>query len=711
MKALVNIDIGGTFTDCFVTYEGGFVYRKTPTTTYNLSVGFLKSIEECAQAMKMPLRELLQNTEMIRYSTTIAMNRLIERKGPLLGLMITEGFEDTIYIGRGSAWADGLPVKEQRNMARAKRAVPLIPKPMTVGIKERVEYTGKVLRPLDEEDTREKIRYLVGKGARGIVVSLLFSYLNASHEQRIKEIFMEEFPDSYLGNVPIVLSSEVLPKRLEYTRTMTTVLNAYLHQSMSEELGGMWDVLRDTAYTEPLMMVHNTGGMAKMFRTTAVNTYNGGPVAGVMGGLYWGGVYKSGNVIVTDMGGTSFDIGIIVKGSMRFYQFKPVIDRWLVDQTMLETRSIGAGGGSIAKIHPSIIGRVDVGPESNGSNPGPACYNQGGTEATVTDADVVLGYIDPNYFHGGKKKLNAKAASEAIKKNVAEPLGWEIGEAAAVIKDIVDGNMGNEIYKETVLKGYDPREFVLLAFGGAGPTHCCGYEKYVGTQRIVCFPFSPVFCAFGSSIMDLVHLYEQSSHIILMAPSTKRKYADYDLFNRIVDGLKEKATRDFESENVPLDKIIFSLELDMKFGGQLNVKRTSSPRLSLTSEADIDMIIDSFIREYSEAYSPLGIYPEGGVIIENFVLRGTYITPKIQFPKTVPKGADPRKALVRKREVFWRKAGTYVDTPIFREHLLECGNLISGPAVVEAEDTSIVIPEGWSFRKDEYLNGILERSP
>ena len=433
---MIDVDIGGTFTDCYVTTPTGRLIRKTPTTGYNLSVGFMRAIRAAAEELGIGFADLLAETELIRYSTTVAMNKLIERKGPRLALITTEGFEDVIYIGKGSQWADGLTVTEQRDVSAIDKPLPLIPREMVLGVRERIDSNGDVVRPLDEADFVERLRELVDRGARGFVVSLVWSYANPAHEQRVRQLIEQEYPDAYLGSMPITLSSEIVNKRLEYPRTMTTILNAYLHRALSDEIRGIGDELRSAGYDRSLMLVHNSGGMADSLRTTAVQTYNGGPVAGLIGSGYLGNVYGYENVIFTDMGGTSFDVGLVVAGSTRFYQFRPVVDRWLVDMTVLETKSIGAGGGSIAWVDESLGNRLQVGPRSAGSDPGPVAYAQGGTEPTVTDADVVLGYLDPEYFHGGQIALDRERAARAIRNRIARPLGVSVEEAAVLIKRI-----------------------------------------------------------------------------------------------------------------------------------------------------------------------------------------------------------------------------------------------------------------------------------
>jgi len=455
-------------------------------------------------------------------------------------------------------------------------------------------------------------------------------------------------------------------------------------------------------------MIHNTGGMASVLRTSAVNTYNGGPVAGLMGSSYIGRLYGDKNVVTSDMGGTSFDIGMVAEGSPRFYQFMPVIDRWLVDATIIDTHSIGAGGGSIAKVNELIANRLEVGPESAGSMPGPVAYNQGGTEPTVTDADVVLGYINPDNFHGGAIKLDRLRAEGAILEKVAKPLGVGVEEAAFMIRRIVDGNMGQAIWRETVLKGFDPREFVLFAFGGAGPTHCCGYARTAEMDKVVVFPFAPTFCAFGSSTMDIVHVYERSRRLHLLDPATQEYMTDFEAFNSTVAVLEEAARRDFTGEGYREDEIEYTLELDMKFGGQLNVKRATSPVLRVTNQDDVIRIREAFEREYAEAYSPLGLNPQAGIEIHNFVIRGRVAQPKPDVPRFEVGGPDPSQARIGSRQAYWGPDVGWVEAPVYGQDRLKAGNVLEGPAIVEAEDTTIVIEPHWRLSVGEYMDGILE---
>ena len=703
----IDIDVGGTFTDMVLNYNGKTILKKTPTTPHDLSACFLNVIEEAGKELEMGPEELLPEVGLVRYSTTVAMNRLIERKGPRLGLIATEGHEDAVLIGKGAQWVDGTRVSERRNLAPQKKPEPLISRELIVGVKERVDSFGQVIRPLDEEDVRQKVRYLVDQGVRGFVVSLLWSPVNPSHERRIKQIIREEYKEYTLGYMPVVLASDVIGRSGEYQRSMTAILDAYLFRAMQMELAAMWDRLRDYQYKGPLMMVHNSGGMAEVFKTDAVRTYSAGPVAALIGShkLAQGLGYK--NVIACDVGGTSFDIGLVVDQSVRNYDFRPILDRWMVGISMLQTMSIGAGGGSIASVNKMLGNRVEVGPQSAGAYPGPACYDQGGEEPTVTDADLVLGYLDEDYYFGGQMLLNKKKAEETIKSKIADPLGVSVEEAAILIRKIVDENMGTAIRKEIHLRGYDPRDFDLFAIGGGGPTHVAGYMGDIPTA--VVFPFSPVFSAHGSSVMDVMHIYENSRRFVLMEPGTRKFGTNYDDFNGVVDLLIERAKKELAGEGMPVDDAVFRLELDMLYGGQVHRKRSSSPVLHVNSEADMKAVYDEFEQEFSNAFSPLVCHPDGGVYVESFVLTASIPTEVPDIPEYPVAGPDPSEALRTKRPCFWGNGG-FEETLVYDYSKLKAGNQISGPSILETEYTTLVVPPGYICRVDEHLFARIERA-
>jgi N-methylhydantoinase A/acetophenone carboxylase len=710
MPVITGIDVGGTFTDCFMEVDGETSVIKVPTTYYDFSVCFFKALEEGAEKFGVSVEELLEETGSIRYSTTIGTNSIIERTGPKLGLITTAGFEDTIYIGRARQWADGGAITENKDLARIQKPVPLIAREMVVGVKERIDCFGQVAMPLDREDVRQKLQYLVDGGAMGFAVCLLWSFRNPAHEQMIREIIEEEYPENYLGNMPVLLSSEVSPMAGEYGRFMTTIVNAYMHKDLSEQLAGLEEQLREKGFKKPLTLVHNTGGMKKVSRTKAVYTHNAGPVAGVFGSRYVGKLYEKENIIFTDMGGTSFDMGIVAGGAIRSHDFIPVIDRWRTQIPAVETRSIGAGGGSIAWLNTIMGNLLEVGPQSAGAMPGPAAYNMGGTEPTVTDADIVLGYLNPRFYLGGKMRLNKDKALAAIREKIAGPLGIDEVEAAFRIKKIIDARMGQEIYKEVALRGHDPREFVLFVSGGAGATHCCGFNAYLDAPKIITCPYSPVFGAFGSTTLDVLHIFEKSSHLKLFTFGGQQYLQEYDSFNRVVAELEEAAVRDLKLEGFVPEQVQFILELEMKYGSQMHATKITSPVTRVRSEEDVRAICDAFARAYVELYTPEAAYPEGGIEADTFFLRAWAPQPHFAFTGQPLAGAIPGSRAVKEtRPVFWEEYMLFHPTVVYDYGELACGNVIEGPAIIEAEDTTYCIAPGYRFMLDQYRNGILEQ--
>jgi N-methylhydantoinase A/oxoprolinase/acetone carboxylase beta subunit len=702
----IDIDVGGTFTDLVLNFNGKALIKKSPTTPYDLSVCFTRVIEDGATALGMKIEELLPAIEMIRYSTTIALNRLIEKKGPRLGLITTEGHEDVVLLGRGAQWIDGTRVSERRNLAVQNKPDPLIPRDMIVGVKERVDSRGHIIRPLDENDVREKVRYLTSRGARGFVVALLWGFLNPANERRVKEIIRDEYKEFHIGYLPVVLAGQVVGKLGEYERTMAAILDAYLQRSMQIELSAMWDKLREKGYSKPLLMIQSSGGIAEVFRTAASRTFNSGPVSGLMGAHHVAKILGYQNVVMTDMGGTSFDVGLVVKDSVRSYDFRPIIDRWMVGITMIKTLSIGAGGGSIASVNKLLENRVQVGPRSAGSIPGPACFNLGGTEPTVTDADVVLGYLNPEYYFGGKMRLDKNRAIQAVREKIARPLGVGVEEAAVIVRKIVNGNMASAIMKEVHLRGHSPEDFILFVGGGAGPTHAEGYKADI--PKAVTFAFSPVFCAFGSSTMDIMHVYEVSKKLTLMEPRTQIITNDFAPFNETVESLIEQARRDLTGDGLNLNDASFVLELDMLYGGQFHVKRALSPLLAVHSTENVRAICDAFNKEFSEAFSPFVVNPEGGIFIESFILKAIVPTKKIELPKLTLESSSPAAARKGERPVYWPPEKDFRPTPIFTYESLRPGNRVEGPAIVEGEYTTLVVPPALHFSLDNRGLGILE---
>ncbi len=707
MGYIVNVDVGGTFMDFFVAKGDKYLTTKVPTTAYELGVGFIMGLEECAEKDGLNLEDFLANTDVIKYCTTIGTNILIEHTGPKLGLITTRGFEDTIFIGRGRQWADGLPSADVQDVTSIDKPVPLIPRNLVVGVRERIDYAGNIVMPLIKEDVLEQLRYLVDQGVRGFVVSLLWSFINPEHEKQIRSIIEDEFPEVYLGNMPIILSSEISPKEGEYVRTMTAIVNAYIHIGFVEQISALCSDLLERGYKKPLLLCDNVGGCAKVARTKAIATYGASPVSGLCGAAHLCNGIGLPDVVFCDTGGTSFDIGLITEGSITHYDLYPTVDRWRTQLTAIKIASIGAGGGSIAWLNPLLGNRLEVGPASAKSMPGPACYDLGGEYATVTDADVVLGYVNPDYFLGGKFKLNKEKAVKALKELGAKS-GWDEVTTAIMIKKVADAKMGNEIFKEVALKGYEPSEFTIFAGGGAGPGHCCGVAAAGEMKKIIVPPMSPVAGAYGASTLDVVHSYEKSRNTRLFDYAKGAYFSDFDIFNSIIDELKEKAIRDIILEGFKEEDATFRLELEMRYGMQWRYTPVESPLLTIHSTDDVKKVCDRFTDEFSRMYSPEAAFPQGGVEVETY--RLFVLLPLPHFILTQHKFAGetvPKAALKGEREAYWEKLGGFHKTNIYQWDLLKAGDILEGPAVIESENTTAVIEPDWTFKMAPELYGMI----
>jgi N-methylhydantoinase A len=699
----INVDIGGTFTDCFAASNGTVATAKALTTHHNLSQGFLEAVDDIAGQLGTSSDELLGRTTAIRYATTLGTNALIERSGPRLALITTQGYEDVVPIGRCRSWGDGKSGAENRDLSRAQRPVPLVGREMIAGLRERIDHTGQVLVPLDAEEVRERVQDLVDLGARGFVVSLMWGFRNPEHELLVREVIEEEYPSSYLGRFPVILSHEVSARAGEYARSMTAILNAYLHRFTADKLSELRDELRERGYVGPLMLVHNTGGMANLARSAPLQTMHAGPVAGLFGARTLADKFDFEKVVTTDMGGTSFDIGVVVKGSVRFYEFNPVVDRWRVQMPMMDIKAVGAGGGSIANYEEHT--GLTVGPKSAGSTPGPACYAKGGIHATVTDANVVLGYLDPEYYHGGAMTLDRRRAERAIDRAVARPMGISTLEAARAIRQVVDNNMADAIFKEVVLKGYDPRDFVMFSYGGGGPVHACGYADVLGVQRVIVPPHAPVFSASGAAGLDLLHIYERSQHLVLFDPLFKTVLEDFEPFNAAVDGFIADAARDFHDEGFAPEDIEHQLELDVRSGNQLYVTTIKSPVLKLESRDDLAAVLEAYFSEYADRFGEFAVTREVGVSIETIRLRAAVGQARWSLSRRAAPGHGTSAIAKGERDVYWTahpRSQALTATPVYDFDRLGTGHEITGPAILEGADTTVVLYPDWTARMDEY---------
>ena len=702
--SLLDVDIGGTFTDAFVAIGGRHATGKALTTHADLSDGMIAAIGEAARQLDRNPADVFVAADAVKYSTTVGTNALIERTGPVVGLITTAGQEDTVHVARSRSWADGMPLEVQIDRTRAKRPDDLVPRSLRVGVRERVDCFGRVLMPLQTDDVLAAVDHLVRQGVRAIAVCLTWSFMNPVHEQRVAEIVRREYPDSVLGRCPVLLSSEVAPRLDEYRRSITTILSAFLAPDTEEHVIDLSDRLRALGCRRPLLVARNIGGVASPSRTTALHLLGSGPVAGLAGAARMAGDYGLDRVVTADMGGTSFDVGLVIDGRDRNYEFDPVIDRWRVHLPVIANYSIGAGGGSIA--HLSDTGDLRVGPRSAGSLPGPACYSQGGTEPTVTDADVVLGFIDCERFLGGAMPLSRRRAERALQRRIAAPLGIDVTEAAMRVRRLIDGVMGQEIYRQTALEGYDPRDFTMFAFGGAGPVHAAAVAGYADVPTVATFPHGSEFNAYGVATMGVMQTYERTRMVQLFDGDS---YTDAGPeFNEVVRMLIALAERDMAEEGFGLESVTLALELDMNYGGQHHTVRLESPRLVLEGPDDVVAVCDAFNEVFASTYGAGSIHPYGGILVQLFRLVARAAGLQLE-DRPSPVGGVRGDGAARNgtvRPVCWPAEGVLA-TPVHDRAGLPDGFSTEGPALMEDTDTVVAVPPGWVYALDEHRTGWL----
>ena len=691
----VAVDIGGTFTDCFMVWNEHTIQSKALTTHHNLALGFREALQAGCAKLNLDMLDVLSQVDSVRYATTLGTNALIQRKGPKVALLVTCGYESTVPLARGRGYGEGLSEKSQADLPGACRPPPLVPVTMIEGVRERLDAVGNVLMPLDEKDLRNKIRNLVDRGAQSFCVALVNSVANPMHERRVQEILLEEYPEHMLGAMPIVMSHKVAGRKGEYVRASSTIMDAFLHDVMYHGLSSLELNLRESSYKKPMLVIHNSGGMAQLNSTDALQTIHSGPVAGVSASDHLARESDLGNVICTDMGGTSFDIGLVVEGGVKHYDFNPVIERWLVSVPMIHLVTLGAGGGSICR-YDRMYNTVEVGPESAGSNPGPACYDRGGLKPTVTDADLVLGYLDPANYAGGAIKLKANRAKQAIEDGICEHMDISIIEAALLIKRKVDANMANGMATELRARGYDPSEFTMLAYGGNGPLHGCGIANELGINRMLVPPFCSVFSAVGAANMHQLHIHEKSLFMWIFDSNTRRLYNDYAKFNKIVEELEENGRQDLLRQGMKPSDIQHRLELDMRYGNQLATTTVVAPKLRLESIDDVMTIIKQFSVDYGNRFGKGSEAPEAGIRIntvrvQSFVELETVNLGKLRADKTQPAG----KPEATRKCHFVGQEGA-VDTAVHRHEALEIGTIVTGPAVVVSAVTTYLVEPGWT---------------
>jgi len=685
-KKRVCIDVGGTFTDCLVMDETGLLQKfKAPTTPSDPSTGLMNALKKAARHYGVDIGEFLGQIEVLVHGTTLATNILINGRGTKAGMITTKGFRDSIEMRRGIKPVD---VSLYNLFIPPNR--PLIPRSRRIGVEERMLFDGAVMTPLNEQEVRDAVKKFQAQGVKSIAICFLHSYANPMHERRAAEIVREVAPDIFVST-----SHETLPIWREFERFNTTAVGSYVGPAVANYLNSLEKVLKETGFTGTFLMMLANGlvqNVAECIRRP-VFLLHSGPAAAPSGAVYLGKHLGETNLLSVDMGGTSFDICMIDKGDI-----PTTTEHWENDQRvaikMVDIASIGAGGGSMAKI--DALGLLRVGPQSAGADPGPACYGNA-EDATVTDANLILGYVPPDYFLGGEMKLDEKASRRAMKP-LMEKLGLDEKAAAEAIFRTVNANMANKITEVSTKRGHDIRNAIMIAGGGGGPIHGGFIADSLGIKRVVVPPVAALYSAFGMFAMDIGQDYARSF-------VGRAGNIDLDALNRVYAELEAEAVTAFQQHGVPPDKIILRRSADLRYVGQFHEVEVDMAGGTITRDA-VDAAATGFARKHEELYT----FAMPWKAVEILTLRLKATTPNAPFalPQVAKGDADPKAALKRRRTC--RFNGRDVDTPIYDGEKVLAGNVISGPAIIEETTTTVVIPEAYVCSVDKYKNYILTRS-
>ena len=681
MRYNIGIDVGGTFTDFLVadTQEEARAY-KTPTTPKQPEVGVFRGLEKIAASQNLSLREFLTQVATIVHGTTITTNAVLTSTGAKTAFLTTKGFRDLLNMRRG--------LKNRPYDSKYAPPSPLVPRHRIYPIEERVNVEGNVVVPLNEQDVHHAIAALCAEGVEAVAISYLWSFLAPDHERRTAALIRDALPDLNLS-----LSSEILPQIRAYERHSTTVLNAYVSPPLNRYLTNLEKRLAEEGFPGVLLIMQSNGGVMSpsLTRRFAANTLLSGPAGGPMAGIFYGDTQHLTDVITVDMGGTSFD-ACLIRQRRPAMTTEGEVGGHRLALPMLDIHTVGAGGGSIAWIDAG--GLLQVGPKSADAEPGPVCYGLGGTEPTVTDADLLLGYLDPEFFLGGEIRLDRERAALAMQERIAKPLGLSETEAAEGIYRIINDNMAAALRVVSVERGYDPREFALVVAGGAGPLHAGMIARELGIPLVLIPRESSVFCAAGMLISDLQHDYVRTL-------TREWQHLSLTEVNQIFTELEDDGRTNLAQEGIAADQVRIEASLDMRYVGQFHEVEVATPH-RLTQD-DLQAVERRFHHTHDTLYG----YALPGAPLEviNLRLRAMGVTEKPHFEAVPYVGTDPHSALKGSRSAFF--AGEWHEVPVYDGLKCEHGFIIAGPALVEQPNTTILVPPTYTLVCDAYRNYVM----
>ena len=699
---VLSIDAGGTMTDTFLMdEEGEFTIGKAKTTPDDESRGFVNSSADALSDWGLAVDEGFPNLVSTVYSGTAMLNRLVERESEVdVGVLTTGGMEDTLRMGRGRQSYTGYSYSDRLHVNTHKHPEPLIARDMIRGVRERIDVKGNELVPLYEDDVREGVAALLDRDVDHVVVMYLHSYQNASHERRTKEIARSVI-DERDADTTVMLSSEYYPTLKELQRLNTTVAEAYAAEPSRDQLSNVQRAVDDNGGSVGVRVMASHGGTIDIEANELARTMISGPIGGMIGANYFGQQLGYENIVCTDIGGTSFDMGIIIDNDWQI-DYNPEMARLLLSLPMVNMESVGAGTGSYVTVNPTFD-TIELGPESAGDEVGVSAVETDVETVTVTDCHVAMGWIDPENFLGGDMPIDREVAEREIREQVAVPLNMGIHEAAQGVVDLLENKLRNDLEAVVTGEGYAPSNFKCLSYGGGGPVHTAGYTRGLGFDEVLVPEWAAAFSAFGCGAADYEYRYDRTVSIDIDADVSMEEAAETagERLSEVWADLEEKIVAEFQHSDVDREEIAFQYHVLGQYQGQLNSIDIDSPVRRADTPEQLAELLETFEREYRRQYSEEARSPELGHTITQASVRGVRDVTKPEIPESEPVGpVPPESAFKEPRDTYWD--GDWLDTRIFDLHALEPGNEVSGPAVLEGGATTFVLPPNYETRLDRH---------
>ncbi len=693
MQYVIGVDIGGTCTDCVVVDDLGRVtLGKAFSTPPDFSEGVVDAVEVAAKEMGTDSPALLENTRLFLHGSTIAENAIVDGTLARGGLLVTRGYEETLFMTRGpyGRWS-GLPEGEQKNPIEMNKVPPLIPFPRIKGIRERTDCEGHILVKADKGDIERAIQELMENGAETIGVCFLWSFRNPDNENMVKKIVQKLYPRLFFTT-----SNELAPILGEYERTSTVALNISLGPVVAKYFASLGRKLKRKGFNGIPLIMQAYGGLlrAEEASKAPVGMIESGPVSGLVGSKSLGDTIGFNNIIAADMGGTTFKAGVIREGVIE-YQREPMVFRYHYVLPKMDVISIGLAGGSIISLDPRSSA-PKIGPRSAGAHPGPVCYGFGGTEPTVTDVDLLLGYLNPQFFLGGRAALDKEVTLRAFKSKIADPLGMNVMEAAAALYRLTNSMLYDMVHKITVERGLDPKDYALFAYGGTAGMHMTSIAEELNVSCVIIPHSASVHGAFGLVGADIVH--EHQTVYPMMVP------ADVGEVNDIFMKLRDKAMEELRSEGLKDEDMVIRRAIDMRYTRQVHVVTTPVEAEGTLTTNDLERTCACFERLYEERYGKGSGYREAGMYMVTFKLRGIGKLRKPEIKGQELTTSDPGAALVETRKAYFDNVRDMRNARCYDFVKLLPGNEVAGPSIIWTPITTIVVNPGQRAFCDRYKN-------